>query len=235
MTITPPALPNPLPALPPINDELRSEVFTHSSVISPANPQSYDRLSALGDASLSAAVTRILFDHPDRLDPAQITERRSAYVSSRSTSVWGRVYGLDNLINARVLWNEANRESLVGAVFKAYLGAVVLSSSFDEMTRYIRQLLAPMLSTIEAPNQNGADDADVLQNFHERLVRLKVQLPTYPIETNSTENGHPLFTVKCSINGHVLGKGVGRNIKEGRRAAARAASMYKDQQLKSFA
>src|SRR5947207_4802696 len=97
MTVTEPKIPSPLPPLPPVDEDFKSQIHTHSSAMSTQNPP-YDRLALLGSAIVQAAITRILFNHPDFLDTRQICDLRSFYVSSANLGFWGCSYEFDKSI-----------------------------------------------------------------------------------------------------------------------------------------
>ena len=220
------------PLLPTIKDDLRRQVFTHSSVASPNNP-SYERLAALGDASLTAAATRILYDHPNRLDAAAMAGIREVIISRETVLNWGKAYRLIDQVSGQRIYGEAARDNITIAIFKAYLGAIVVSSSVEAMGGFLQPLIMPlvdaMLRKVQTPSEG--ENADLLRVFHERITKLDMLLPKYEIN-GQDKNGNLIFSVQCILNGKVVGQGSGRSKLEAKRAAAKAASELSDNQLK---
>ena len=222
-----PTLPSSLPDLPEIEDDFHQEVFTHSSSTSSNSNIPYNRLACLGDTYLTAAITKILYDHPAIFDAGEITEIRKSYISNENVAQWGRAYGFDNKVIVAThmlpLRNE-NRNKISASIFRAYIAALALGTSHEIMTEFIKLLVDPGLDTVRS--NTGAKESIVdkmsMQKLHERLVRLQIDLPQYEVEDLGAQS-QPRFEVRCTIKGNEVGRAAGRSIADAKRAAAEKA------------
>jgi ribonuclease III len=231
MTITPPEVVSPLPPLPAISPELERQVLTHSSAVSTSSRVANDRLATLGDAYLTAAVTRILYDSPLCLKPGDINDTRRHFVSREMICNLGRAYHLHD--KAEVSPNLPRSEEFIGnlavSCFKAYLAAFAMETSVEELTKFIFKLMEPSLEQLApAPEVTFS-----IQDFHERLTKLKMPLPEYPAEEMRRDN-QPEFQVRCVLLGNTVGTGTGRTKQMARRLAAEEANRQPDRKFKSI-
>jgi dsRNA-specific ribonuclease len=230
-----PVIPTPLPELPAVPLDLFTQIYTHASVASSGNSIPYDRLACLGDACLTSAITNILYRNPAMFDSGEITEIRKTYVSNPTIATWARVYQFDTKVNYALHMRPLAPDALdrmAGAAFQAYLGAVVLSSSQERLTEFISELVAPSLDEVRkhARVPESTANSHALQELHERLNRLGIPLPDYPVEDRG-KNGQHEFFVKCIIRGHIVGAGAGLNKMEAKRRAAQQTLSKTDKQL----
>ena len=218
MTNIEPQIPSPLPPLPPVDEDLRAQIYTHASSTSTQNPTPYDRLALLGGATLQAAITRILFNHPSVLDRCRISELRSFYVSTPNVSFWACAYGFDDSIVASNLPpTPGSLNNIAAASFQAYLGAVVLKTSQEVVTTFIEELAAPSLTKVRV---DVTVDKYAVQYLNEKLKRLTIPLPEWVSERDEMEEVERRFEVSCFIKGRLAGKAKARSIPEGKRKAA---------------
>jgi ribonuclease-3 len=235
MTLILPPVPNPAPPLPDVHDEYNNQVYTHSSVRSSNATIPYDRLTCLGDTYLTAAVTHILFEHPDILAPGEITEIRKVFVSNATAASWGRAYGFEaKVVVAQHMLPlpEDCRERITGDTFKAYLGAIVKSSSVQELISFLEPFIVDSFDSVrkqvQAPPRTA--DRNAVQRLHDRLLRLDIPLPEYIYEDHG-EKGQPRFLAKCVIKGNKVGTGNDRNKQDAKRQAAAQACRMTERQL----
>lgn len=226
MTVTHPPLPNPLPELPPVPKRLEAQIHTHTSSVSTTNPTPYNRLMLLGNASLQAAITRILFEYSENWEPGTINDLRNFYVSTVNVGLWGRAYGFDRKLNIASnllpsLADEKLHNKYLASTFQAYLGGALLNSSQEHVNKFIAKLLTPALATMGDPKSTA--DVHVVQTLHERLTRLDVPLPAWPATEDSDEDITTRFEVKCIVNGKIVAKAKGKSKAEGKRKAAALA------------
>lgn len=213
-------LPSILPKLPPVDQDLKSQIHTHSSSISTNSPIPYNRLALLGDASLHVAVTKILFSHTVFLEPGKLCELRNFYVANRNVSYWGRAYGFDKDVIVAPHLLPLKEESLIkfaAATFEAYLGAVFLKDSQEAVTTFIEELIAPSLGKLKLGGTTV--DTYAVQKLNEKLTSVGV-LPPEWLSKEEGDNLDERFEVKCIINGKFAAKANGRSIMEGKRKAA---------------
>jgi dsRNA-specific ribonuclease len=218
--------PSPLPDLPPVEKDLKSQIYTHSSNVSQRDPVSYNRLAMLGDAHLHAAITYILFNHDPSLEPGEMTTLRNMYVSNKNVANWGRAYTFDQEVNVarHVILSEENIDRMAAGSFEAYLGAIVLSSSQQKLTNFIAELVRPGLKSARKQNAlkgrvNGCSDRHALQKLHQKLTAEGKALPDYTYEEVGEKTGKS-FVVKCILGEREVSRGEAKSVIDGKRLAA---------------
>jgi dsRNA-specific ribonuclease len=231
MTTTAQRLPTKLPDLPSVREEFHDQIYTHVSCTSTTKPVSYERLAFLGNAHLNAAITRVLFEHLKKYTLGDMSEIRSKYNSNANVAGWGQAYGFDEkLVIAPHLLPLTEPSRFVAGSFQAYLGAVLLSSSQDEVNSFVEALIVPTLDEFrDLPKE---PDRTVVQTLHERLVLLDVLLPEYEFSELETRDPKKRFEAECVVRGNVVAKGVGKNKDEAKRRSAENAMRMTDRQFK---
>jgi len=218
-----------MPELPSVRSDLGSQVFTHTSATSATNPKPYDRLSILGNTVLIHAITRILFEHCDgRLSKTQIATLRDKFVSAANVGSWARAYGFEKLVEVKPVTILDEKSQIPGDAFQAYLGAVSLTESQEDVVEFVKDLLGPALAEVVVEEEL---DATVVSKLHERLVKLGVSLPKYNTAVDETAEANERFTVRCVLGRRTLGKGVGRSIQQAKWKAAAEAMELGDRQF----
>jgi ribonuclease-3 len=209
-------LPSPLPDTPVISDQLYDEAFRHASTVSPAHPRSYERLSSLGSACLGAAVTRLLYESRDgKLDKGKIDMIRSRWVTSNTIEKWARAYKFQDRIQAGPLV-DLNDNRILKDVFHAFLAAIWLTLSMDQVTEFLRKLLQPELAKITVVLFDPLSVTKLLA----RMRSLSMDDPVY-VETEDASAGlEGRYVALCTVRDKCLGRGTGRSKKT---AACRAA------------
>jgi len=224
-----PTMPLVMPELPRVRDDLRSQIFTHASAATTTNPNSYDRLSILGNTALIHAVTQILFEHADgRLSKMQIARWRDKFFSAANVGVWARAYGFGKLVQVKPDTILDEKSQIPGDAFQAYLAAVSLTESQEEVIEFVKGLLGPRLAEVGVEEEA---DVTIVSKLHERLVKLGVSLPKYNTAVDETAELSARFTVRCVLGGRILGKGVGRSIQQAKWKAAAEAMKHGDRQF----
>lgn len=209
-------LPSPLPDTPVIGDKLLDEAFRHASTVSKAHPGSYERLSSLGSACLAAAVTRVLYESNDgKLKKGEIDMMRQRWVTSNTIEKWARAYKFQDRIQVGPGVNLTDSRILKD-VFHAFLAAVWLTLSMDQVTEFLRKLLQPELAKITI----APVDRLIVEKLLNRTRSLSLEDPVY-VETEDTSAGlESRYMALCKVGDKCLGKGIGRSK---RTAQARAA------------
>jgi ribonuclease-3 len=224
------ALPKPLPGLPEIRPNLQTQVYTHAGAETNASPQSNKRLSVLGSKCLGASVAAILFDACDgHLSPKQMTDLHNKYVSASTLGNWAREYGFHLQVHVVGNVHLDKKSTVPGDAFQAYLGAIMLTSSHEHLTDFLRNLLEPELSQIEV-EQDGRGDM-IVQDLHDRLLKLDIQMPNYQKKEDKTAEENERYEIKCRLGGEIIGRGVGRSYKIAKCLAAKAAMRKTERQL----
>ena len=202
-------IPSPLPEPPVITDELHNQVFRHSSALSAAYPRSYERLSSLGSACLGAAVTRILYDCCEgKLDKGEIDMIRKRWITPNTIEKWATEYKFQVRIQAGPLVN-LDDTRILKDVFHAFLAAVWMTFSMQQVIEFLRKLLQPELARVTVM---PVDPLSV-QKLLDRMRTLSMGEPVY-VETEDASAGpEGRFIVLCKVDDKCLGRGIGRSKK----------------------
>ena len=184
--------------------------------------QSNERLEFVGDALLGAIVAEHLYDQFPDADEGTLTARRVALVRAETLVRWAREIDLGSYLylghGERV--TTGARDRMLAGAFEALVGAIAKDRGLQEAERFVRRFLAREAEQVSAREGEEANPKGRLQELLQERYRLA---PVY--QTRSTEGpAHErVFTVEVSLEGEVLGVGVGGSKREAEQAAARVA------------
>lgn len=222
-------IPDPPPEPPVIDDKFHNQVFTHSSATSTANPKSYESLASFGSPTLHAVVSRILFEWQggEKLDRGQLEKIRKKCVAVDTVQAWAKAYNFRDCIQVASHLGWAENDNIPREAFYAYLAAIWLTLSIDQVTDFVRQLVEPILAgATERPV-----DPLIVTKLQNKLNRLALGNPVFEIDEDKSAGLEERFVVHCKIADIYLGKGVGRGKKLATRKAAEVAYNINDRQL----
>jgi ribonuclease III len=204
--------------------ELAAPVFTHSSWTA-RRKDSYERLAFLGDSVLGLAVTTHLFPRleADRFGPGRLTKIRAQAVSGRSCRAVAERLGVPERLREaappsapEVIEALISTERVLASVIEAVIGACYLAFGYEETAEAV---VAAFVPEIEAALEHSVDYKSALQ---ERLAR-RGELVTYEVVDEVGPPHDRTFTISASINGALIGSGVGRSKKDAEQEAAQTA------------
>lgn len=179
-----------------------------------------ERLEFLGDSILGQAVTVKLFlDYPD-LTEGELAKRRSSLVSSVALAEIARGIGLgEHLLLGRgeELTGGREKESILADTVEAVIGQVFLSAGPERATRFVRELIEPLL---EDPDRFTVS-LDPKTSLQELASSLGLEQPGYDV-TGSGPDHDRTFTAVVFL-GTVRGEGTGKSKKAAEIHAARDA------------
>lgn len=203
---------------------LLQRAFVHSSYVNedPGAGPSNERLEFLGDAVLDLVVAQELCLRCPDLAEGELTRRRADLVNHRSLARvalkldLGRYLRMGKGEEAR---GGRNRESNLESVMEALAGAVFLDGGYEAAHAFVLRALGTNLERV-AERGIPQDPKVELQELAQALAR---GLPDYRVvQTEGPEHART-FTVEVSVNGVVLGGGVGSRTLDAERAAAEEA------------
>jgi ribonuclease-3 len=180
---------------------------------------SNERLEFLGDAVLSVATARWLYQRYTQEHEGELTRRRAALVNDGTLAVTARRLGFSELLvlgAGEAAAGGAERRSILAAAFEAFVGAVYLHAGIEAAEAFVER---EHLSRVEHAEMAASDPKTALQE----LVQARDGVtPTY----DDAASGPPhrrTFTSRVRINGRVCGEGIGASKKAAQRAAAEIA------------
>lgn len=183
--------------------------------------QSNERLEYLGDALLKAYVARHLYiSYPDEFEGSLSTKSASA-LSGTSLAKAARAMGL-NLIMRMSPQEESSggrqKNRNLSGCYEALVAAIYLDGGSEEMDSFLeRTLIHTVLDELIDLEK------DAKSSLQELLQGRGAGLPDYSVEARSGPDHSPTFFVVVTESGRVLGRGMGRNIKEAEQDAASEA------------
>ena len=205
------------------NITLLQNALTHSSYANEYwhdSLKSNERLEFLGDSILGMVVAEHLYrNFPDRLE-GDLTRMRADMVCERSLAHIAETLQLGNFLqlgNGEEQSGGRNRSSILADAVEAVLAACFLDGGMTAAEAFIHKFV---LCNVPASRLKNKDYKTTLQ---ELIQKQKNQLITYRLTGESGPDHDKEFTVEVSINGKVVGNGIGTSKKRAEQDAARAA------------
>jgi ribonuclease III len=200
------------------DDKLLEEAFTHKSYsIEHGSTSCNERLEFLGDSIISAVVAHWLFKKFPNVDEGRLSKMKSQIVSRNNLSLWADDLQLGLylfLSQGEEATGGRKRESLLGNVYEALVGAIFLDQGFAKAQRFIMRHLAKKKRIVEN---------DFKSRLQEIIQKKYKTPPIYCVVAEEGPDHEKKFTLEVRVNKRVLGKGEGRSKKEAEQLAAREA------------
>ncbi len=180
-----------------------------------------ERLEFLGDAVLGLVVTDEIFSaHPDEQE-GRLAKLRAAAVRSETLAEVARDLGLGAYVKlgrGETASGGADKDSILGDVLEAVLGAVYLDQGFATAYDLVQRLFAEILGEL-AESDTALDYKTSLQELS--AARFE-SLPRYEVADDGPDHAKT-FTAEVHVGGELLGRGQGRSKKQAEQRAAREA------------
>ena len=205
------------------NISLLQNALTHSSY---ANERwhnsllSNERLEFLGDSILGMTVADYLYrTFPDRPE-GELTRMRADMVCEKALAGVANRIGLGQhllLGNGEERFGGRSRESILADAVESVIAACYLDGGFESAAGFIRNFILCDVPVRQMHN------VDYKTNLQELIQRKKDQVLTYRLAGESGPDHDKQFAVEVSLNGVVVGQGIGRSKKKAEQDAARMA------------
>jgi ribonuclease-3 len=205
-------------------EDLRRQALTHSSWTE-RRVDSYGRLAFLGDSVLGLAIAEHLFRRFPSADIGRLTKMHGQAVSGRACAQVAAALEIPQMLEGVV---PADLEGGIGvpalvaseralaSLCEAVIGGCYLHHGFEATAA---ATVAAFAAEIELASERLLDFKSALQ---ERAARDGARV-RYEVTDESGPPHDRLFEVAASVNGEVLGRGVGRSKKSAEQAAAEEA------------
>lgn len=135
----------------PRNIDIYLKAFTHRSANKKdriGNPLNYERLEFLGDAMLSAVISKYLYDEVPSGDEGYLTKMRSKVVSREHLNELGRDLNLIQFLESRISRNHFG-DNIHGNIFEALVGAIYMDRGFVYCEKFIYKRVIDQYVDIE--------------------------------------------------------------------------------------
>ncbi len=210
----------------PLKDErLIEKVFVHSSYLNEskdAGLESNERLEFLGDAVLSLAISRTLYEAFPGAQEGELTNMRAKLVNK--TALAGLAEGLG--LGGYLLLSKGERASggaenpaILAGVFEALIGAVYLEWGTKKTFAYIKALFKPLMESVES-TPGHFDFKPMLQELCQKAFK---STPAYRLVSETGPAHKKMFEVEAVIGGEVFGRGSASRKKDAEQSAAETA------------
>lgn len=205
------------------NITLLQNALTHSSYANEYwhdSLKSNERLEFLGDSILGMVVAEHLYrTFPDRLE-GDLTRMRADMVCEKSLARIAETLQLGSYLllgNGEEQSGGRNRSSILADAVESVLAACFLDGGMPAAESFIRKFV---LCNVPASKMQNRDYKTALQ---ELVQQKKNQQLTYRLIGESGPDHNKEFAVEVSLNGEVVGKGIGSSKKRAEQDAARVA------------
>lgn len=179
---------------------------------------SNERLEFLGDSVLGFVTAKYLYKHYPDLPEGKMTKVRAELVCEHALHKVAQELELGRYI--RLGKGEENtggrtRPSILADAVEATIAAMFLDGGMEVAERFI---LTRVLTDLE--QGLPVSNSDNKTKLQELIQQKSGQVLTYAVTGESGPDHCKQFTVSVSLNGEVVGSGIGRTKKEAEQAAA---------------
>ena len=174
--------------------ELLRRALTHRSWSAEHN----ERLEFLGDAVLSLAVSRLLFERHADSDEGDLTRVRAHLVREDSLHRVALALGLPEVMRlseGEARGGGAQRPSILADAVEALIGAVFLEGGYEAAHAVVQRLFGEVIAATEAESW-GKDAKTELQEW---LQARRVPVPAYRITATRGQAHAQTFEVECAV------------------------------------
>ena len=205
------------------NITLLQNALTHSSYANERwhnSLMSNERLEFLGDAILGMNVAEFLYrSFPDRPE-GELTRMRADMVCEQSLAVIANKIGLGNYLllgHGEERFGGRSRNSILADAVESVIAACYIDGGMEAAHAFIERFV---LCEVPLVQMHNVDYKTALQ---EKVQQKKNQVLQYALVGQSGPDHDKQFEVEVTLNGDVVGKGIGSSKKRAEQAAAKAA------------
>jgi len=200
--------------------ELLVLALSHSSYVNELvvkNKQCNERIEFLGDAILEMVSSEYLYKNRPNDKEGVLSKQRAALVCEKALASAARDLKLGEYLllgKGEAANGGANRDSILADAFEAMIGAIYLDGGYETVSSFI------IKRVLESGNGTFVDYKSRFQEIVQGRTNAKI---VYELTGETGPEHDRKFEVSVSINGVVLGHGVGHNKKTAEQNAAMEA------------
>ena len=205
------------------NITLLQNALTHSSYANERwhnSLMSNERLEFLGDAILGMNVAEFLYrSFPDRPE-GELTRMRADMVCEKTLAAVAEKIGLGQhllLGHGEDRLGGRKRDSILADAVESVIAACYIDGGMEAAHAFIERFV---LCEVPVRQMHNVDYKTALQ---EKVQQKKNQVLQYALVGQSGPDHDKQFEVQVTLNGDVVGKGIGSSKKRAEQAAAKAA------------
>ncbi|NYV27387.1 ribonuclease III [Streptobacillus felis] len=207
------------------NKKLLLEALTHSSYVNEHNSPNIkdnERLEFLGDSVMDLITTEYIFTKNLNSTEGELSKFKSKIISETVFATISRDLDLGNYIflsNGENISGGRERNSVLGDVFEALVGAIYLDSDYPTTREIVIKLLDSKIKNLDQIEW-VSDYKSALQE----ITQLKFKVtPIYTVVKEDGPDHDKTFEVEVSVEDKVFGKGVAKSKKMAEKIAAKQA------------
>ena len=202
------------------NAALLERALTHPSSTAEEDRDN-ERMEFLGDSVLNLCVGQALYDRYPYWSEGELTQVKSAVVSTTSLARAGESLGLREVgrLGKGLPAHEPLPPSVNANLFEAVCAAVYLDSGLESARAFVLRILGPEIKAV-ADNGMESNYKSALQQIAQKRVGIT---PHYRLISASGPDHGKVFEVAAMISTRRFPTGHGRSKKEAEQAAARRA------------
>ncbi len=179
-----------------------------------------ERLELLGDAVLDLIVTEYLYMSYPKASEGELAKLKSMVVSEPILAKISKELDLGKylmLSKGEELTGGRERNSILGDLFEAILGAIYLDSDFITVKEIAMRFLKYSIDHI-SENEDILDFKTILQEYCQKEFKI---IPEYKVIREKGPDHLKTFEIKVIVKNNIYGYGKGKNKKSAEQAAAR--------------
>ena len=205
------------------NISLLQNALAHSSYANERwhdSLKSNERLEFLGDSILGMVTAEYLYRNFPNRPEGDLTRMRADMVCERALAQVAERIGLGThllLGNGEEAGGGRHRDSILADAVESVIAACFLDGGMESARSFINTFV---LTDVPVKKLRNADYKTALQ---ELVQQKKNQVLAYTLVGESGPDHDKKFRVEVSLNGEVVGAGIGSSKKRAEQAAARAA------------
>ena len=210
------------------NHRLLEEALTHKSYVNEQKSSTgsdNERLEFLGDAVLSLVVSEQLAALLPHSPEGALSKHKARLVSESMLAGVARRLNLGSCLRlgrGEELSRGREKDSLLADAVEAVIAAVHLDGGLESSRRVVARLFEQEFSQVASQRHRPGED-DYKTQVQEWCQRRFDSLPSYAVVRESGPDHDKLFEVEVTVNGEVVGRGMGRSKKEAEQSAAKQA------------
>lgn len=203
----------------PMDAQLFELALTHRSwAYENGGVPTNERLEFLGDAVLGVIVTEHLYRTYPEAPEGRLAKIRAAVVNANSLADVARSLEIGPLVKlgrGEKATGGHDKTSILADTMEALIGAVSLSGTRDDVTRFVRHLFVPL---VDAAATVGAG-LDWKSSLQELCAQLEVDPPRYEV-TESGPDHDRWYVARAVVDGELFEPGEGGNKRHAEMLAA---------------
>jgi len=182
-----------------------------------------ESMEFLGDAVLSLAVSRIIFDAFGEAEVGEMARARGFLVSETNLARKAREMGLGahlKLGRGEERGGGRDKDSLLADAYEAVLAAVYLDGGLQAVEPFIAGQFSEQVARL-LPGASGSQDFKT--DLQEALQGAALPIPVYRVASASGPDHRKSFTVELLVSGRLVATGTGSSKKAAEQVAAGVA------------